>query len=95
MRDAIEVKINSDMPLPIPRSVISSPIHMIAAVPAVITITRVIRVIGSRPLMTSLAWEQPANICPLSASAMKPVDCRTPSPIVMYRVCWVILACPA
>ena len=35
----IEVKIRSDMPLPTPRSVISSPSHMITAVPAVITIT--------------------------------------------------------
>ena len=33
------VKIISDMPLPIPRSVISSPSHMITAVPAVMQIT--------------------------------------------------------
>ena len=31
----IEVKISSDMPLPMPRSVISSPSHMISVVPAV------------------------------------------------------------
>ena len=31
----IEVKIISDMPLPIPRSVISSPSHMMMPVPAV------------------------------------------------------------
>ena len=36
---AIEVKISSDMPLPTPRSVISSPSHMITAVPAVIVMT--------------------------------------------------------
>ena len=33
---AIEVKISSDMPLPMPRSVISSPSHMMTPVPAVI-----------------------------------------------------------
>ena len=35
------VKIITDMPLPTPRSVISSPIHMITAVPATIVITMV------------------------------------------------------
>ena len=34
-RDTIDVKISSDMPLPIPRWVISSPSHMTSAVPAV------------------------------------------------------------
>ncbi len=33
------VKIRIDMPLPMPRSVISSPSHMITAVPAVMVIT--------------------------------------------------------
>ena len=33
------VKISSDMPLPTPRSVISSPNHMITAVPAVMVTT--------------------------------------------------------
>ncbi len=37
--DAIEVKISSDMPLPMPRSVISSPSHMMTPVPAVIVTT--------------------------------------------------------
>ena len=36
---ATEVKINNDMPLPTPRSVKSSPIHMIKPVPAVMVIT--------------------------------------------------------
>ncbi len=35
------VKIRIDMPLPMPRSVISSPNHMITAVPAVMVITMV------------------------------------------------------
>ena len=33
------VKIMTDMPLPMPRSVMSSPIHMITAVPATMVIT--------------------------------------------------------
>ena len=44
IRAAIEVKMRIDMPLPMPRSVISSPIHMMAAVPAVIVRTSTIRV---------------------------------------------------
>ena len=40
--EAIEVKISKDMPLPTPRSVICSPIHMMTPVPAhrVMIITR-------------------------------------------------------
>ena len=36
---AIEVKISSDMPLPTPRSVMSSPSHMMTLVPAVMVMT--------------------------------------------------------
>ena len=36
---AIEVKIRIDMPLPTPRSVMSSPSHMMTPVPAVIVMT--------------------------------------------------------
>ena len=42
------VKIRIDMPLPMPRSVISSPSHMMTAVPAVIVMTMTSMVI--RPL---------------------------------------------
>ena len=38
----IWVKIITDMPLPTPRSVISSPSHMITAVPAVMMMTIVV-----------------------------------------------------
>ncbi len=37
--EAMEVKISRDMPLPMPRSVISSPSHMMIEVPATITMT--------------------------------------------------------
>ena len=43
-RAAIEVKIRTDMPLPTPRSVISSPSHMTMPVPAVIVMTRMVSV---------------------------------------------------
>ena len=36
---AIDVKMSSDMPLPTPRSVMSSPSHMIRPVPAVMVMT--------------------------------------------------------
>src|SRR5262249_3057093 len=39
MRAAMPAKISSDMPLPMPRSVISSPIHITRAAPAVMTST--------------------------------------------------------
>ena len=95
IRAAIEVKIRIDMPLPMPRSVIISPIHMIAAVPAVMASTRVI---SANALWSGMIWSltvQPGNIWPFSASARNAVDCRMPSPIVRYRVYWVSLAWPA
>ena len=42
------MKIITDMPLPMPRSVISSPIHMMTLVPAVIV--RIITVTGKMSL---------------------------------------------
>ncbi len=47
------VKISSDMPLPMPRSVISSPSHMITAVPAVIVITMISMVDSACSLCSS------------------------------------------
>ena len=44
MRAAIEVNISTLMPLPTPRSVISSPSHMMTAVPATMQMTIVERV---------------------------------------------------
>ena len=38
------VKMSTDMPLPTPRSVISSPSHMMTAVPAVMQMTMVVMV---------------------------------------------------
>jgi hypothetical protein len=47
----IDEKIRTDMPLPTPRSVMSSPSHMMTPVPAVIVITSVISVSGSPSLL--------------------------------------------
>ena len=44
MRAAMPAKISSDMPLPMPRSVTSSPIHITSAAPAVSTSTMTTRV---------------------------------------------------
>src|SRR3984885_263958 len=87
------VKIISDMPLPTPRSVISSPSHMMTAVPAVMMITIVTSV--NTEEFTSSDEEQDENSLPDLARATMPVDCRMASPTVRYLVYWVILAVPA
>ena len=76
----IEVKIISDMPLPIPRSVMSSPSHMITAVPAVM-MAIIVNVIWSES-SGMIGSGQPCSSWPERASAMMPVDCRIASPIV-------------
>ena len=90
------VKIMIDMPLPMPRSVMSSPIHMITAVPATMAITivaiRKTEAFGMIGLAVRLQLE---NRLPLRASSMYPVDCKMARPMVRYRVYWVIFACPA
>ena len=40
------------------------------------------------------AWVQPGNRFPDRANATMPVDWRTASPTVRYRVYWVIFAWP-
>ncbi len=76
----IETKISIDMPLPTPRSVMSSPSHMITAVPAVIVmISTRIRTTRSSGMMAS--WHC-GNRLPERASAMMPVDCSTASAMV-------------
>ena len=78
------VKISSDMPLPTPRSVISSPSHMITAVPEVIVITIVAMVntpwFGIR-LLHCVVPERPYS-SPDLASATIAVDCRMARPTV-------------
>src|SRR5712691_1775431 len=92
------VKISTDMPLPTPRSVISSPIHMMTVVPATMVITIVTPVkaeaLGISGLLLPAA-PQPLNRVPDRASSTYPVDCSRARPTVRYLVYWVILAWPA
>ncbi len=90
----IWVKIRIDMPLPTPRSVISSPSHMITPVPAVMVST-ITMTVNQLSLRSSGNW-QPWNRRPgVRASATNAVACRIASPTVRNRVYWVILVCPA
>lgn len=92
---AIEMNIRIDMPLPMPRSVMSSPSHMTMAVPAVIVMTIVI--------VTKIDWSgtiwfatgQPWKRAPLRAVATSPVPWRMASATVRYRVYCVIFEVPA
>ena len=69
------VKIMIDMPLPMPRSVISSPSHMITAVPAVIVMTMTSMVIIEFSLYRRGSL-QPCSSWRLRARATMPVACR-------------------
>ena len=64
MRAAIEVNISTLMPLPTPRSVISSPSHMMTAVPAVMQMTIVASVADVWSCTGSSCCWQLGNSCP-------------------------------
>jgi hypothetical protein len=89
----IDTKISRDIPLPTPRSVMSSPNHISTAAPAVMTMTIVmINGIDWLGIRFSL---HPVNSCPgVRASETNAVACSTDSPIVRYRVYCVIFAWP-
>ena len=79
----IAVKMISDMPLPMPRCVMSSPSHMMNAVPAVS-----VRIISAR-IASESSGISPAACCgvmpkswPDWISTIRPVDCRTASTTV-------------
>ncbi len=81
---ATDVKMRSDMPLPMPRSVMSSPIHMMRPVPAVIVMTMSMiayqaSFVTSCVQALTLVWP---NSAPLRATVMSVVDCRTARAIV-------------
>ena len=77
--DTTEAKISSDMPLPIPRWVMSSPSHMIMAVPAVsvmtISITRAAPKCGMRSLPWRAAEFPRKPPLPWWRANTMPVDC--------------------
>ena len=84
---------SSDIPLPMPFSVMSSPSHMISPVPAVIVTIIRARLTAEESGIT--ATEQPVNRLPEEAVATMVADCSTPKPMVRYRVYSVSLAVPA
>src|ERR1700761_7501620 len=90
-------KISTDMTLPTPRSVISSPIHMMTVVPATMVIT-IVAMVNTEPFgISGLELPdapQPLNNVPDRASSTYPVDWSRARPTVRYRVYWVILDCP-
>ncbi len=79
---AIWVKISSDMPLPMPLSVTSSPSHMTRPVPAVIVATMMSTV--TIELLGTRSAEQPGNsgLGVARATDTRVVDCRIARPMV-------------
>ena len=63
--DATDVKIKSDMPLPMPRSVIRSPSHMISTVPAVMV--RTMTEMTFHDVLGMIGSAQPGKNTPLRA----------------------------
>ena len=80
MRATIEVKMSSDMPLPMPRSVMSSPSHMIRPVPAVMVTTMSARLRAE--LLGTIGTVQVPKSLPAAAVATMVDDCSRPSPMV-------------
>ena len=78
------MKISSDMPLPMPRSVMSSPIHMMRPVPAVMVMTISMMAYQASFVMSCVhsGLAEVPNSAPERATVMRVVDCRTPSAMV-------------
>ena len=75
------VKMSNDMPLPMPCSVMSSPSHMMTAVPAVMVMT-MMRKVEVLLLWSSGRVQAPPSRSPERARATMPVACRTARPRV-------------
>ncbi len=79
------MKISSDIPLPMPRSVMSSPIHMMRPVPAVMVMTISMMAYQASSVMSAVHSGTPVLVpkrAPLRATVMSVVDCRTPRAMV-------------
>ena len=79
IRAAMPAKISIDIPLPMPRSVTSSPIHITSAAPAVITSTMTTR--EKMLWLAMMSRLQPCSSPPLAASATMLVACKIASAI--------------
>ena len=78
----MEVKMSSDMPLPMPRSVMSSPSHMMRPVPAVMVMMMSSGVTIESPGTMSWARAHPWKSWPLLAVATMVLDWSSPRPMV-------------
>ena len=84
-RDTTDAKIRIDMPLPMPRWVMSSASHMTIAVPAVHVSTMSAALPAVKFGMRSWPWkpEKPSRpLLPWCSANTKPVDCTTARPMV-------------
>ena len=82
MPDTTEQKMISDMPLPMPRLVMSSPIHIRRAVPAVREVTMSRTLVGLHTV-TRLMLDPPVSPPPpLWNRKVNPVACRMAMPMV-------------
>ena len=79
--DAMDVKMRTDMPLPMPRSVSSSPIHMIRPVPAV-SVSTMMTMVGIVSSVRIDVHEGPKICCGLRAKVISVELCRIASPMV-------------
>ena len=75
------MKISSDMPLPMPLSVTSSPSHMTRPVPAVMVSTMMTRV-GIESSGRMLVQVAPNRLCGFWAKVISVEDCSTARPMV-------------
>ena len=73
------VKMRIDMPLPTPRSVMSSASHMIRPVPAVMARTAMAYFMGEA---AGMIWDLQSRNSVVLAREMNTEDCRRASPIV-------------
>ena len=80
----MEVKMSSDMPLPMPRSVMSSPNHMMRPVPAVMVMTMSRRATTESLgiICVAIFSSQPWKSAPLLAVATMVLDWSRPRPMV-------------
>jgi hypothetical protein len=84
-REITLVKIRTDMPLPMPRWVTSSPIHMIIAVPAVMIMT-ISAMCGPVNDPSGKMSTPPSCDAPEWNRKTRPVDCSSARTTVTYRV---------
>jgi len=84
-------KMISEMPLPMPRSEICSPSHMMKAVPVVRV--RMVSNLNPSPGFRTMGWLAEMLVCSRKKAVAS--DWKTLSTMVRYRVYWVIFLRPS